>query len=109
MHSAANSQTTPQTRLPTFIFESVSTPATLRNGMVFVFDPNGIRPNSVFGLLYWMRVVDAAMLVFSQNRMTLGLKRSPMMFFSPGANVNSVMVSWFCMGVLSLAGNALRT
>lgn len=65
VQSAANSQTTPQTRLPTFIFESVSTPATLRNGMVFVFDPNGIRPNNVFGFLYWMRVVDAAMLVFS--------------------------------------------
>lgn len=45
---------------------------------------------------YWVEL--AAMLVLSQKMITLGLKRSPMMFFSPGANVNSVMV--YCVSAI---------
>ena len=90
--------TVTQTRLPRLNFVLVSTDATLRNGMVFVSAPSGIRPNRVFGVVYWMRVELAAMLVLSQKMITLGLKRSPMMFFSPGANVNSVMV--YCVSAI---------
>ena len=57
-----------------------------------------VMPNRVFGVVYWMRVELAAMLVLSQKMITLGLKRSPMMFFSPGANVNSVMV--YCVSAI---------
>ena len=105
--SATNSQTSPQTRLPRLNFVLVSTLATLRSGMVFVSAPNGIRPNRVFGLLYWMRVELAAMLVLSQKMTTLGLKRSPMTLLSPGAKVNSVMVC--CVSaILSLLGLVCR-
>lgn len=96
--SPMSRNTTPQTRLPRLNFVLVSTDATLRNGMVFVSAPSGIRPNRVFGVVYWMRVELAAMLVLSQKMITLGLKRSPMMFFSPGANVNSVMV--YCVSAI---------
>lgn len=105
--SPTNRNTMPQTRLPRLNFVLVSTDATVRNGMVFVSAPSGIRPNRVFGLLYWMRVELAATAVLSQKRTTLGLKRSPMMCFSPGAKVNSVMVC--CVSaILSLLGLVCR-
>jgi len=66
-----------------FVF--VSTLAMLRSGMVLVDAPSGISPNRVFGALYCTRVLDAAIEVLSQKMITLGLNRSPTMFFSPGA------------------------
>ena len=107
-----NRKSNPHTRLPRLNFVSVSTLATLRNGMVLVAAPSGIRPNRVFGALYWIRVLDAAIEVLSQKMMTLGLNLSPTMFFSPGANVNSVMVCAFsdmcCLPSVRVAVNALR-
>lgn len=112
MPNPTNRKIRPHTRLPRLNFVLVSTLATLRNGMVLVDAPNGIRPNRVFGALYWIRVLDAAIEVLSQKMMTLGLNLSPTMFFSPGANVNSVMVCAFsdmcCLPSVRVAVNALR-
>ena len=85
MPKPTNRKIKPQTRLPRLNLVFVSTLAILRNGMVLVDAPSGISPNSVFGALYCTRVLDAAMEVLSQKMITLGLKRSPTMFFSPGA------------------------
>lgn len=76
---------TPQTNEPRLNFVSVSTDAMLRNGIVCVDEPSGITPRRVFGLLYCTRMLLAAMLVLSQNRITDGLNRSPVMLVSPGA------------------------
>ena len=92
MPKPTNRKISPQTRLPRLNLVFVSTLAMLRSGMVLVDAPNGISPNRVFGALYCTRVLDAATEVLSQKITTLGLKRSPIMFFSPGAYVNSVMV-----------------
>ena len=85
MPKPTNRKNKPQTRLPRLNFVFVSTLAMLRSGMVLVDAPSGISPNRVFGALYCTRVLDAAIEVLSQKMITLGLNRSPTMFFSPGA------------------------
>ena len=85
MPKPTNRKIRPHTRLPRLNFVFVSTLAMLRSGMVLVDAPSGISPNRVFGALYCTRVLDATTEVLSQKITTLGLKRSPIMFFSPGA------------------------
>lgn len=75
--------TAPQANDPGLNFVFVSTDAMLRSGIVCVFEPSGITPSRVFGLLYITRILLAATLVLSQKSTTDGLNRSPMMPVSP--------------------------
>lgn len=75
--------TAPQANDPGLNFVFMSTDAMLRSGIVCVFEPSGITPSRVFGLLYITRILLAATLVLSQKSTTDGLNRSPMMPVSP--------------------------
>lgn len=62
----------------------------------------------MFGARYCTLVDEMTTAVCRQNLMMFGLKRSPVMFGSPGAKANSFVVDWLTVMMLPLDGPARR-